>query len=77
MNTKEHNSDVATCRCCLLAETMRGCKACRFNVGLKSEQIGIRLPKASRYIVSRSWVERHLNSLRDMDILGGTVEVTG
>lgn len=37
MNTKEHNSDVATCRCCLLAETMRGCKACRFNVGLVAD----------------------------------------
>ena len=37
MNTKEHDSDVATCRCCLLAETMRGCKACRFNVGLVAD----------------------------------------
>lgn len=37
MNTKERDSDVATCRCCLLAETMRGCKACRFNVGLVAD----------------------------------------
>lgn len=40
MNTKEHDSDVATCRACLLADAMKPCKNgchCRFNVGLVAD----------------------------------------
>jgi hypothetical protein len=35
MNEKEKREFyVATCRCCLIAEAMKGCRVCRFNVGL-------------------------------------------
>lgn len=40
MNTKEHDSDVATCRACLLADAMKPCKNgchCRFEVGLVAD----------------------------------------
>ena len=48
MNTQEkHDSDVATCRCCLLAETMRGCKACRFNVGLDVRDVVLYMTRES------------------------------
>jgi len=39
MNAQEkHNSDVATCRACLLADRMKPCRSgchCRFEVGLE------------------------------------------
>ena len=58
MNTKEHNSDVATCRCCLLAETMRGCKACRFNVGLVADTTPNPDYRAKRAAEYKEWLAR-------------------
>ena len=35
MNEKEKKEFyVAMCRCCLIAEAMKGCVLCRFNIGL-------------------------------------------
>lgn len=35
MNEKEKREFyVAMCRCCLIAEAMKGCARCRFNIGL-------------------------------------------
>jgi hypothetical protein len=35
MNAQEEfESQIATCKCCLLAEAMKDCPLCRFNIGL-------------------------------------------
>jgi hypothetical protein len=35
MNDKEKTEFyIAMCRCCLIAEAMKGCSLCRFNIGL-------------------------------------------
>ena len=35
MSEKEKiDSYIATCKCCLLAQAMRNCQLCRFNIGL-------------------------------------------
>lgn len=35
MNEKEKQEFyMAMCRCCLIAEAMKGCRVCRFSVGL-------------------------------------------
>jgi hypothetical protein len=35
MNDKEKKDFyIAMCKCCLIAETMKGCSLCRFNIGL-------------------------------------------
>jgi hypothetical protein len=35
MNEKEKmESYIATCKCCLLAQAMKNCATCRFNIGL-------------------------------------------
>ncbi|HEX2993799.1 MAG TPA: hypothetical protein VHP14_03190 [Anaerolineales bacterium] len=35
MNEKEKKDFyIATCKCCLLAEAMKACAVCRFNIGL-------------------------------------------
>jgi hypothetical protein len=42
MNEKEKKElYIATCKCCLLAEAMKTCSTCRFNIGPteKSERI--------------------------------------
>ena len=31
---------IATCGCCTLAEAMKDCKLCRFNIGLTYKAIG-------------------------------------
>ena len=39
MNEKEKKEFyVAMCRCCLIAEAMKGCALCHFNIGL-TEQV--------------------------------------
>ncbi len=39
MNEKEKKEFyVAMCGCCLLAQTMKTCPACRFNIGLAKSQ---------------------------------------
>jgi hypothetical protein len=39
MNDKEKiESYIAMCKCCLLAEAMKDCPLCRFNIGL-AEQV--------------------------------------
>jgi hypothetical protein len=39
MNEKEKKEFyIAMCRCCLIAQAMKGCPACCFNIGL-AEQI--------------------------------------
>ncbi len=38
MNEKEKKEFyIAMCGCCLLAQTMKTCAACRFNVGLQPQ----------------------------------------
>ena len=39
MNEKEEiiRSNIATCKCCFLAQAMRDCTLCRFNIGLVEE----------------------------------------
>ena len=38
MNENEKKSFyIATCKCCLLAETMKTCEECRFKVGLATK----------------------------------------
>jgi hypothetical protein len=38
MSEKEKiESYIATCRCCLLAQAMKNCPLCRFNIGLAEE----------------------------------------
>lgn len=35
MNAQEElESQIAICKCCLLAEAMKNCPLCRFNIGL-------------------------------------------
>jgi hypothetical protein len=35
MNAKEKiEFDIAMCKCCLLAEAMKNCPICQFNIGL-------------------------------------------
>ncbi len=41
MNEKERiEAYIATCKCCLLAQAMRECPLCRFNIGL-AEQVNL------------------------------------
>jgi|GEM_PF-3185574 hypothetical protein len=45
MSEKEKiESCIATCKCCLLAQAMRECPLCRFNIGL-AERIDPSLPQ--------------------------------
>lgn len=50
MNEKEKTAFyIATCKCCLLAEAMKTCAVCRFNIGLAgqvkpAEPIPLRIP---------------------------------
>lgn len=45
MSEKEKiESYIATCKCCLLAQAMRECPLCRFNIGL-AERIDLSLPQ--------------------------------
>lgn len=38
MNEKEKKAFyIATCKCCLLAEAMKSCAACQFNIGLAEQ----------------------------------------
>ncbi len=38
MNEKEKKEFyIAMCGCCLLAQTMKSCAACRFNIGLQPQ----------------------------------------
>jgi hypothetical protein len=52
MNEKEKTDFyIATCRCCLLAEMMKGCQTCNFNIGLAEKHqsntpIAVSLPIA-------------------------------
>jgi hypothetical protein len=42
MNEKEKmESYIATCQCCLLAQAMKNCPSCRFNIGL-AEQVKVK-----------------------------------
>jgi hypothetical protein len=41
MNEKERiEAYIANCKCCLLAQVMKGCPLCRFNIGL-AEQVNL------------------------------------
>ncbi len=38
MSEKEKiESYIATCKCCMLAQAMKNCPLCRFNIGLAEE----------------------------------------
>ncbi len=47
MNAKEElESQIAICKCCLLAEAMKNCPLCRFNIGLAERvELDIFIPK--------------------------------
>lgn len=49
MNEKEKKSFyIATCKCCLLADVMKNCAACQFNIGLAEKPELIELQPFSR-----------------------------
>jgi len=47
MNAQEEfESQIATCKCCLLAEAMKDCPLCRFNIGLAERvELDIFIPR--------------------------------
>ncbi len=49
MNEQEEiESQIATCKCCLLADAMKSCPLCRFNIGLAERvEFSIFLPLPS------------------------------
>ena len=45
MNEKEKRDFyIATCKCCLLADAMKLCSTCRFNIGLLARQVELVVP---------------------------------
>ena len=62
MNAQEkHDSDVATCRCCLLADAMKPCKNgchCRFEVGLVADTTPNHDYRAKRAAEYKDWLAR-------------------